>query len=51
MMTSYFRIGGLALEPPMGFAERVQAFLNDLPEKIDQYENLLTGNPIWHGTA
>ena len=49
MMTSYFRIGGVALEPPMGFAEWVQKFLNSFPEKIDQYENLLTGNPIWMG--
>src|ERR1700678_1827012 len=49
MMTSYFRIGGLALEPPIGFAEWVQKFLDAMPEKIDQYENLLTGNPIWMG--
>ncbi len=49
MMTSYFRIGGVSLEPPIGFAEWVQRFLNDMPEKIDQYENLLTGNPIWIG--
>jgi NADH:ubiquinone oxidoreductase subunit D len=27
MMTSYFRIGGLALEPPLGFAEQVQDLL------------------------
>jgi NADH-quinone oxidoreductase subunit D len=31
MMTSYFRIGGLALEPPIGFAEQVQAFLDSCP--------------------
>ena len=49
MMTSYFRIGGLALEPPLGFAEWVQKFLNDMPSRIDQYENLLSGNPIWLG--
>ena len=49
MMTSYFRIGGLALEPPKGFFETVQAFLDDMPGKIDQYEGLLTGNPIWMG--
>jgi len=49
MMTSYFRIGGLALEPPKGFFETVQAFLDDMPSKIDQYEGLLTGNPIWMG--
>ncbi len=49
MMTSYFRIGGLSLEPPMGFFEQVQNFLNIMPDRIDQYENLLTGNPIWMG--
>ena len=49
MMTSYFRIGGLALEPPMGFHQQVQDLLNIMPGRIDQYENLLTGNPIWMG--
>jgi len=49
MMTSYFRIGGLALEPPLGFAEWVQKFLDAMPARIDEYENLLTGNPIWLG--
>ena len=47
MMTSYFRIGGLALEPPLGFFERVQDFAKRFPSKVDEYENLLTGNPIW----
>jgi NADH-quinone oxidoreductase subunit D len=47
MMTSYFRIGGLAMEPPLDFFDRVQAFINTLPEKIDEYSNLLTGNPIF----
>src|ERR1700688_1455915 len=46
MMTSYFRIGGLALEPPMGFFERVREFVGRFPEKVDEYEDLLTGNPI-----
>jgi NADH-quinone oxidoreductase subunit D len=47
MMTSYIRIGGLALEPPLGFFERVQGFLSTFNEKIDEYSNLLTGNPIF----
>ena len=47
MMTSYFRIGGLAMEPPLGLLDRVQAFIKTLPEKIDEYSNLLTGNPIF----
>jgi len=47
MMTSYFRIGGVALEPPLGFFERVKEFADRFPSKVDEYENLLTGNPIW----
>ena len=47
MMTSYFRIGGLAMEPPLGMFERIQAFIKTFPEKIDEYSNLLTGNPIF----
>ncbi|HTM89083.1 MAG TPA: NADH dehydrogenase (quinone) subunit D [Terriglobales bacterium] len=47
MMTSYFRIGGLALEPPLGFLERVKQFADRFPEKVDEYEGLLTSNPIW----
>ena len=47
MMTSYFRVGGVALEPPVDFYERVQSLLRIMPSKIDEYQNLLTGNPIW----
>jgi NADH-quinone oxidoreductase subunit D len=47
MMTSYFRIGGLALEPPLGFFDRVRKFAGYFSSKVDEYENLLTGNPIW----
>jgi NADH-quinone oxidoreductase subunit D len=47
MMTSYFRIGGLSMEPPLDFFSRVQAFIKTFPEKIDEYSNLLTGNPIF----
>jgi NADH-quinone oxidoreductase subunit D len=49
MMTSYIRIGGLAMEPPLDFLDRVQAFVRTFPEKIDEYANLLTGNPIFKG--
>ena len=33
MMTSYFRIGGVALEPPLGFFDRVKDFLDALPRQ------------------
>ncbi|HET9792701.1 MAG TPA: NADH-quinone oxidoreductase subunit D, partial [Candidatus Angelobacter sp.] len=47
MMTSYFRIGGLAMEPPLGFFQAVKTFLDGFTEKIDEYEDLLTGNRIF----
>jgi NADH-quinone oxidoreductase subunit D len=47
MMTSYFRIGGLALEPPLGWVERIDKFLKKFPDRIGEYEGLLTKNPIW----
>jgi NADH-quinone oxidoreductase subunit D len=47
MMTSYFRVGGVALEPPLDFFDRVRKFADSFPSKVDEYEGLLTGNPIW----
>ncbi len=47
MMCSYFRIGGLALEPPPSFYDEVDRFLNTMPARIDEYEELLTENRIW----
>src|SRR5579863_8683276 len=49
MMTSYFRIGGLALEPPRGWYQRIKQFIDAFPSKVDEYENLLTNNRIWTG--
>jgi NADH-quinone oxidoreductase subunit D len=47
MMTSYFRIGGVSMEPPLGWFDRVKNFLTRFPGNIDEYENLLTNNPIF----
>ncbi len=49
MMTSYFRIGGVSLEPPLDFYQQVQNFLNIMPSKIDEYEGLLSANSIFLG--
>src|SRR6202048_527381 len=49
MMTSYIRIGGLALAPPRGWQDRVRKFIDAFPSKIDEYEDLLTNNQIWIG--
>jgi NADH-quinone oxidoreductase subunit D len=47
MMTSYIRIGGVALEPPRGWEKSVGKFIRGFPSKVDEYENLLDSNPIW----
>jgi NADH-quinone oxidoreductase subunit D len=47
MMTSYFRVGGLALEPPRGWQNAVRTFIDAFPSRVDEYEDLLTKNPIW----
>jgi NADH-quinone oxidoreductase subunit D len=47
MMTSYIRIGGIALEPPRGWEKAVGKFIRGFPSKVDEYENLLDANPIW----
>ncbi len=47
MMTSYFRIGGLALDPPLGFFQKVKSFADRFLGNVDEYEGLLTGNPIF----
>jgi NADH-quinone oxidoreductase subunit D len=47
MMTSYFRIGGLALEPPPGWMDRIARFMETFPSRVDECEELLTANRIW----
>jgi len=47
MMTSYFRVGGLALEPPLGWLKHVEKFVKAFPARLEEYEGLLTKNPIW----
>jgi NADH-quinone oxidoreductase subunit D len=47
MMTSYFRIGGVSLEPPLDFWKKSKDFIDKFPSRVDEYEGLLTANPIW----
>jgi NADH-quinone oxidoreductase subunit D len=44
---SYLRIGGLREDIPRGYKEAVAAFLDRFPGKLDEYETLITKNPIW----
>ena len=47
MNHAYLRVGGLSMDLPDGAVERVRDFLELMPGRIAEYENLLTGNPIW----
>ena len=44
---SFMRIGGLAADIDGSFINRVRLFTSDFSGRVDQYETLLTGNPIW----
>jgi NADH-quinone oxidoreductase subunit D len=47
MFPSYIRIGGLREDLPPGFHEAVNAFLDRFPDKLNEYEALLTRNQVW----
>jgi NADH-quinone oxidoreductase subunit D len=47
MMTTFFRPGGLWRDVPAEFELSVRRFLRIFPARIDQYETLLTKNPIF----
>ena len=47
MNHAYIRVGGLVMDLPEGADEKIRAFLDLMPGRIHEYEELLTGNPIW----
>jgi NADH-quinone oxidoreductase subunit D len=47
LFPSYMRVGGLREDLPRGFHDAVRAFLDRFPPKLDEYEDLLTKNPIY----
>jgi NADH-quinone oxidoreductase subunit D len=47
MMTAYFRPGGLWRDIPDGFEDAVRDFVRIFPQRIKQYEALLSKNPIY----
>ncbi len=49
MMTSYIRPGGVWRDVPAGFVPAVKNFLAYMPAKLDDYERLLTKNPLFLG--
>ena len=47
LFPSYMRVGGLREDLPRGFHDAVRAFLDRFPQKLDDYEDLLTKNSIY----
>ncbi|MCB9450729.1 MAG: NADH dehydrogenase (quinone) subunit D [Anaerolineaceae bacterium] len=47
MMGSYFRPGGVWRDLPDDFLPTLEGFLDIFLAKVDDYERLLTNNPIW----
>lgn len=47
MTSNFFRVGGLSQDVPDEFVKRVSDFIEVMPGYLDQYEGLLTTNPIW----
>jgi NADH-quinone oxidoreductase subunit D len=46
MHTRYIQPGGVIEDIPLGFEERLRAFLADMPSRVDQYGDLLNRNEI-----
>ncbi len=47
MFPTYVRVGGLREDLPAGFHAAVREFLDRMPQKLREYENLLTDNKIF----
>jgi len=47
MMFNYIRIGGVVREPKEDWYKRLEAFTKEFPDRIDEYEAIVTENPIF----
>jgi NADH-quinone oxidoreductase subunit D len=47
MNHAYFRIGGVLMDIPSEGEQRARDFLDLMPGRIQEYEDLLASNPIW----
>jgi NADH-quinone oxidoreductase subunit D len=46
MHTRYFQVGGVFEDIPRGWEEKCRVFLRDMPDRVDQYGDLLNRNEI-----
>jgi NADH-quinone oxidoreductase subunit D len=47
MNHAYIRPGGVAQDIPPGAVDAIRAFVPEMRSKLDEYEDLLSANPIW----
>ncbi len=47
MHTRYFQVGGVFEDVPAGWAEKLRAFVEEMPTRIDQYAAILDRNEIF----
>jgi len=47
MMSTYFRPGGVWRDVPVEFEKAVRDFIKLMPKRLDEYESLLTKNPLF----
>ncbi|MFQ5739590.1 MAG: NADH-quinone oxidoreductase subunit D [Acidobacteriota bacterium] len=47
LTTHAFRVGGLWKDLPPGFVQAAHRFIDDFPDRVREYEDLLTHNRIW----
>ncbi|HET6816570.1 MAG TPA: NADH-quinone oxidoreductase subunit D [Mycobacteriales bacterium] len=47
MNHAYFRPGGVAQDLPPGAVDKIRDFIPYMRDKIDEYESILSANPIW----
>ena len=47
MNHAYIRPGGVIQDLPDGALDKIREFVADFPKKLNDYENLLSGNPVW----
>ncbi len=47
MNHNYIRPGGVACDLPDGWRDDVRSLLDALPERLDEFDVLMTGQPIW----
>src|SRR3954466_413120 len=49
MNHNFIRVGGVAADLPADWRDNVRRILDALPARLEEYDTLMTGQPIWRG--